>query len=104
MKETRYTNILNSLRGYDVEGRSGDDDMHDAWMKGKSRLRRLDSLEKLMFEPSNELLLNKMSGELVLDDELIGSRAKDGREEKNLSDRKSGKDKALLQMPLHVLI
>jgi hypothetical protein len=41
------------------EVESGNDDMFDAWMKGKNRLRRLEEIEKLMFGPTNELLLNK---------------------------------------------
>ena len=44
-----------------------------------------------MFEPSIEILLNKKSGELVLDDELVVSRAADV-ESQNHSDRKAGKD------------
>ena len=44
-----------------------------------------------MFEPSIDILLNKTSGELVLDDELIGSRAGDV-ESQNHSDCKAGKD------------
>jgi hypothetical protein len=92
MPEERYTHILNSLRGYDISARRGDDTMKDIWMQRKTQLRQFEDLEKLMFEPTNELLLNKKSGELVLDDELIGSRAGDGAIHKKLSERKSGRE------------
>ena len=32
MPQERYTHILNSLRGYDIAGRSGSDTMTDVWM------------------------------------------------------------------------
>lgn len=43
-----------------------------------------------MFAPCSNTLINTRSGELVLDDELIGSHARD-IESKNHSDRKAGK-------------
>jgi hypothetical protein len=60
-------------------------------MQQKNRLRNLEPLEELLFEPTVELLLNKKGGEIVLDDELIGSRAGDA-ESRNHSQRKAGKD------------
>ena len=44
-----------------------------------------------MFEPSIEILLNKKSGELVLDDQLVGSHAADVKSQ-NHSEGKAGKD------------
>jgi hypothetical protein len=91
MKPDRYTAILHRLRGFEQRGRSGDDTSQDTWMQRKNLLRRLEGLEKMMFKPSLEILLNRKSGELVLDDELLGYRAKDV-ETKTLSDRKAGKE------------
>ena len=60
-------------------------------MQDKNRLQNLEELEEKMFAPSIKLILNKKNGELVLDDELIGSRSSDV-ECKTLSYRKAGKD------------
>ena len=87
----RLSEIIVRLRGYKVAGRSGDDSEEDVWMMRGSRLRKFDELEDLLFKPSVEILLNQKSGELVLDDELIGSRAND-IEHKHKSERKAGKD------------
>jgi hypothetical protein len=91
MSYDRYTQICKRLRGYKILNRRGDDDADDVWLQQKNRLRQLEPLEKVMFEPSIEILLNKKSGELVLDDELVGSRASDV-ESQNHSERKAGKD------------
>ena len=56
-----------------------------------NRLRKMEILEDKMFQTSVNILMNKKSGELVLDDELIGSRSNDV-ECKTLSHRKSGKE------------
>ena len=45
-----------------------------------------------MFAPSIKLTLNKKNGELVLDDELIGSHRSSDVECKTLSYRKAGKE------------
>jgi hypothetical protein len=91
MSYDRYTQICKRLRGYKILNRRGDDDADDVWLQQKNRLRQLEPLEKVMFEPSIEILLNKKSGELVLDDELVGSRASDV-ESQNHSERKVRKD------------
>ena len=87
----RLTEVLSHLRGYDVSGRNGDDSMDDTWMQQMNGLRKMEILEEKMFQPSVDILMNKKSGELVLDDELIGSRSNDV-ECKTLSHRKSGKE------------
>ncbi|KAL7502175.1 hypothetical protein ACHAXN_000579, partial [Cyclotella atomus] len=91
MQQARFTEILHRLRGYDVSSRTGDDGMSDVWLQKRNRLRQLQELEELIFAPSASILMNKKSGELVLDDELIGSRAGDV-ESKNHSERKAGRD------------
>eukprot|EP00956_Cyclotella_meneghiniana_P032366 scaffold88613_cov67-Cyclotella_meneghiniana.AAC.1 len=91
MPYDRFTQVYKRLRGYKVSTRTGDDNLDDVWLQNKNRLRQLEPLEKAMFEPSIDILLNKTSGELVLDDELVGSRASDV-ECQNHSDRKAGKD------------
>jgi hypothetical protein len=87
----RLTEVLSRLRGYDVSGRNGDDSMDDTLMQQMNRLRKMEILEEKMFQPSVDILMNKKSGELVLDDELIGSRSNDV-ECKTLIHRKSGKE------------
>jgi hypothetical protein len=91
MSYSRFTQICKHLCGYKISTRTGDDDADDAWLQQKNQLRQLEPLEKTMFEPSIEILLNEKSGELVLDDELVGSRAADV-ESQNHSERKAGKD------------
>jgi hypothetical protein len=89
--QSRYVDIILRIRGYDVAGRSGEDSLEDTWMQDKNRLRNLEELEEKMFAPSIKLIMNKKNGELVLDDELIGSRSSDV-ECKTLSYRKAGKE------------
>ena len=60
-------------------------------MQDKNRLRNLLEMEEKMFAPSIKLIMNKKSGELVLGDELIGSRSSDV-ECNTLSYRKAGKE------------
>ena len=54
-------------------------------------LRNLNELEKNIFKRSMLILFNTESGSLVVDDELVASRAKDV-ECKAFSSRKTGKD------------
>ena len=74
MKSKQYTNIIQSFCGYLFCGRTGQDSTEDSWFQRKNLLRRLEPLLKMMFQHSTEILLNRKSGELVLDDELMGSR------------------------------
>ena len=90
MKKARYVTILNSLRGYDVVGRDPQDD-DDSWMERHNLLRRMNALEKEAFKNTIQLLLNKKNGVLVVDDELIPSRASDV-ERKAVTNRKAGKE------------
>ena len=54
-------------------------------------MKELRPLEKFFFERSIKTLLNRSNGSLVIDDELISSRAKDV-ESKTVSNRKAGKE------------
>ena len=60
-------------------------------MQQENRLTKIEIIEETMFKPSVNILMNRKSGELVLDDELIGSRSSDA-ECKALSYRTSGKE------------
>ena len=85
------TQFLQSLRGYNVNRRCGDDNMEDMSMQKKICLCKMEELEVLMFKPSVDIVTNKKSGEIVMDDWLIGSRAADiGKKSK--SERKVGRD------------
>lgn len=90
MEYDRFNNILTSVRGYDVPTRSGDNG-DETWLQQKNLLRGLNNLEKSIFKRSMEILINTDSGSLVIDDELVASRASDV-EAKAFSDRKAGKD------------
>ena len=59
-------------------------------MKHKILLRRLNNLEKSVFDKSISTLLNRKSGVLVVDDKLISSGASDVKT-KAISSRKIGK-------------
>jgi len=85
----RFRGLLFNTRGYAVRGRSGSDD--DTWMQRKQSLRFISDLEKEIYAPSASMFINKTNGVLVVDDELVGSRAKDV-ELKSLSNRKAGKE------------
>ena len=89
MEYERFNNILTSIRGYEVRGRSGDDG-DETWLQKKNLLRRLNDLEKNVFKNAMNLF-NTESGTLVVDDELVASRATDV-ETKVLSEKKAGKE------------
>jgi len=93
MEYDRFNNILTSIRGYDVPSRSGDNG-DETWLRQRNMLRKLNKLEKAIFERSMDILINTKSGALVVDDELVASCASDV-EAKAFSDRKSGKDGAM---------
>ena len=61
--------------------------MNDVWLKKENQLRQMEELEKVVFAPCSNILI---SGELLLDNELIGSSASD-IESENHSDRNAGK-------------
>ena len=90
MEKARYVTILYALRGYDVAARDPLDN-DDSWMERHNLLRRMNALEKEAFKNSIQLLLNRTDGVLVVDDELIPSRAGDV-ERKAVTNRKAGKE------------
>jgi hypothetical protein len=72
---------------------TGDDDTDQTWFQKKNCLQKLEELEKLMFQPTLDIIMNRKCGEVVLDDELIGSRACDVNQARQThSLRKAGKD------------
>jgi len=85
----RVKALQSNTRGYPVRGRSGADD--DTWMQRKRSLRNISELEKEIYAPSASMFINTTNGVLVVDDELVASRAKDV-ELKSLSNRKAGKE------------
>ena len=90
MDKERFDNILTSIRGYDVTSRTGDGGDY-SWKQRKNLLRSLNELEKAIFKNSSSFTFNTKNGTLVVDDELVSSRAGDV-EAKAFSNRKSGKD------------
>ena len=90
IERARYTVILDNIRGFDVVGRSPLKD-DDAWMQQSNLLANLHDLEEIMFQKSSDMLLHRGNGLVVLDDELVSSRANDV-ESKTLSNRKAGKE------------
>eukprot|EP00984_Skeletonema_dohrnii_P027846 scaffold17539_cov76-Skeletonema_dohrnii-CCMP3373.AAC.1 len=90
MDMSRYNNILTCIRGYGISNRSGDNGT-DVWIQRKNMLRNLNPIEVQMFNTSANLLFNKKDGRIVVDDELVSSRAKDV-ETKTISDKKAGNE------------
>ena len=91
MNIRRYKQIFEGIRGFPLDGRLKDFNEEITWMKRGNMLRKLEPLEKEMFSRSVKTLLNRDNGSLVIDDELISSRAGDV-EQKTVSERKSGKE------------
>ncbi|KAL7456269.1 hypothetical protein ACHAWC_008134 [Mediolabrus comicus] len=78
------------LRGYDVPSRAGGNG-DETWLRRRNLLRHLNPLEQSLFKESVSVLFNTRNGCLVIDDELIPSRAQDV-ENKTISTRKTGKE------------
>ena len=75
MPQDGFTNILTSIRGYDVTSRSGDSG-DESWLQRKNMLRNLNKMEVKIFK--NSLMISNMvDGDFVTDDELEGSQASD---------------------------
>ena len=89
----RYKQIYQCIRGFEMSGRHEEWKDYDqlTWMKRGVMLRKLAPLEKEIFVKSIDTLMNQANAHLVIDDELIGSRAKDV-ESKSVSNRKAGKE------------
>ena len=91
MDLSRYKQIHSCIRGFPLEGRRDDSNDEATWMRRGVMLRELAPLEKEMFAKSIDTLMPKCNAHLVIDDELIGSRAKDVKS-KTVSNRKAGKE------------
>jgi hypothetical protein len=76
MSQERYTDIMSCIRGYDVLRRVGSDE-DEFWLRQDNLMPHLHPLEVSMFQNSVKTLLNRESGYLVIDDELVASRASD---------------------------
>lgn len=90
MELARFKELLYCSRAFGTEGRNPKKE-RSTWMRRGRFLRKINDLEVAIFKPSVEMLLNLKDGSIVVDDELIGSRAGDV-ELKTLSARKAGKD------------
>ena len=90
MDNERFDNILTSIRGYNVTSRTGDSG-DNSWKQRKNLLHNLNDLEKTIFKNSSSFTFNTKNGTLVMDDELVSSRAGDV-EAKSFTNRKAGKD------------
>ncbi|KAG7369946.1 hypothetical protein IV203_027692 [Nitzschia inconspicua] len=88
MERDRFIAIQSCTRGYAQAGRTAS--VHsNAWTQQGAMLRRMKEIEVALFERSVHALLDKENGFIVLDDELIASRAADV-EQKAVSNRKRG--------------
>jgi hypothetical protein len=90
MSEQRFIDIQQCTRGFGQDGRNGCNDFSTWFERGQTR-GQLHDLESCIFERSVEILLNKRNGSIVIDDELISSKATDV-ESKIVSARKTGKE------------
>lgn len=91
MDVSRFRQLVQGIRAYHVEGRSAVAVDDDTWFQQNALLRRLNDFEVITFKTVVEMFLNKKNGILVVDDELVGSRANDV-ERKTLSYRKTGRE------------
>ncbi|KAG7372413.1 hypothetical protein IV203_018556 [Nitzschia inconspicua] len=90
VERDRFIAIQSCTRGYAQAGRTAS--VHsNAWTQQGAMLRRMKEIEVALFERSVDALLDKENGFIVLDDELIASRAADF-EQKAVSNRKRGKE------------
>ncbi|KAG7372558.1 hypothetical protein IV203_018701 [Nitzschia inconspicua] len=80
----------NCTRGFAQIGRTGCDEQ-EQWMEQGSLLKHMHDIEVAIFQRSVETLVNHRNGCIVVDDELIASRATDV-EQKVVSNRKRGKE------------
>ncbi|KAG7345273.1 hypothetical protein IV203_032804 [Nitzschia inconspicua] len=80
----------NCTRGFAQIGRTGCDEQ-EQWMEQGSLLKHMNDIEVTIFQRSVETLVNHRNGCIVVDDELIASRATDV-EQKVVSNRKRGKE------------
>ena len=91
MSSQRFNTILACLRAYPTAKRKPSNE-EDEWYQEMNVFGRYRKLEEAMFRKSVARLLKlQTSPVLVLDDELVSSRAQDV-ERKSHSDRKAGKD------------
>ncbi|KAG7353711.1 hypothetical protein IV203_003066 [Nitzschia inconspicua] len=74
MDPHRFATIQSCTRGFSQAGRTGSEDS-DVWMEAGAMLRQLNELEVAIFSRSASNLLNHGNGSIVVDDELIASRA-----------------------------
>ncbi|GAX20624.1 hypothetical protein FisN_3Hu524 [Fistulifera solaris] len=82
MNWQRFQNLYKCTHGYPIEEHSNHD--NDVWQQRKPVLRKLNELERLLFEPSMKFMLNKKSGILAVDEERLNWRR---REEYDYEDR-----------------
>ncbi|KAG7344797.1 hypothetical protein IV203_029336 [Nitzschia inconspicua] len=90
MERDRFIAIQSCTRGYAQAGRTASVESN-AWMQQGALLRKMKEIEVALFARSVDVLLHIESGFIVLDDELIASRAADV-ESKVVSNRKRGKE------------
>jgi len=92
MDQSRYNAIVHCT-GYPTTADELDTSLNtaDTWGQEKRKFRSFADFEKIFFERSIAILLNKKNGKLVVDDELISSKSVDV-ELKCVSQRKQGKE------------
>ena len=90
MKQGRFTSIEHCLAAMDKEEFIPEEG-RDVWRQSNTKSRLYENIENMIYMNSVNILLNKKSGSLVVDDELIASKAKDV-ECKTLSSCKKGKE------------
>ncbi|KAG7350219.1 hypothetical protein IV203_009579 [Nitzschia inconspicua] len=86
----RFVALQNCTRGFAQIGRTGCDEQ-EQWMEQGSLLKHMNDIEVAIFQRSVETLINYRNGCIVVDDELVASRATDV-EQKVVSNRKRGKE------------
>ena len=92
MDLSRYEAIVHCT-GYPTTADELDTSLNtaDTWAQERRKFRSFAEFEKIFFQRSIEIMLNKHNGKLVVDDELIASKSVDV-ELKCVSQRKQGKE------------
>ena len=81
MELKRFQDLYQCTHGYAIEDHERhfeeEEEEDDAWLERRSVLRKMEELERSLFEPSMKFMLNRKSGLLSIDGERLSWRDRD---------------------------